>query len=193
MISSSEIFEKKIKPLFMYIGFIATGIFSVAYIVVIAIMITGLEASPTIQTFVGFLIANLIAGACIAISLMIQGQDFAKNIDENKTTLKQYHMKKEVKLHSMVYYWTFAILKVVFIRLLLVAAMTYIVIDICWQGNGQYTYFLMALFNILMFIGFGLIGMVGMYDKFNNNYIPWVKRKLEENEEISAQKGEEKC
>ena len=93
MISSSEIFEKKIKPLFMYIGFIATGIFSVAYIVVIAIMITGLEASPTIETFVGFLIANLIAGACIAISLMIQGQDFAKNIEKNKTLLEQYHMK----------------------------------------------------------------------------------------------------
>ena len=63
----------------------------------------------------------------------------------------------------------------------MVAAMTYIVIDICWQGNGQYTYFLMAIFNILMFLGFGCLGMVSMYDKYNNKYIPWIKRELETN------------
>ena len=146
-------------------------------------MILGLESAPTIETFIGFLVANLITGACIAISLMIQGQDLAKNIPENKEILKQYYNSKKVKLHSMGYYWTLAILKVVFTRLLMVAAMTYIVIDICWQGNGQYTYFLMAIFNILMFVGFGFLGLVNMYDKFNNNYIPWVIKQKEQRDE----------
>lgn len=177
-----NIFETKIKPLFLYIGFIATFVFSIAYVIVIAVMIMGLETAPTIETFVGFLIANLITGACIAISLMIQGQDFAKAIPENKEILEQYYGRKDVKLHSMTWYWTWAILKVIFTRLLMVAAMTYIVIDICWQGNGQYTYFLMALFNILMFLGFGSLGMVSMYDKYNNKYIPWLKQKLNDKE-----------
>lgn len=175
----NSIFEKKIKPLFLYIGSIATIIFSIAYIIVIAIMILGLEASPTIETFVGFLIANLLTGACVSISLMIQGQDFAKNKPENQQILSAYFKKKDVKLHSMIYYWIIAIIKVIFIRLLLVAAMTFIVIDICWQGNGQYTYFLMALFNILMFLGFGFLGMVNMYDKFNTRYIPWIEKQIE--------------
>ena len=61
----------------------------------------GLEAAPTIETFVGFLVANLITGACIAISLMVQGQDFAKNLPENKKTLEEYYGKKDVKLHSI--------------------------------------------------------------------------------------------
>ena len=64
----------------------------------------GLEAAPTIETFVGFLVANLITGACIAISLMVQGQDFAKNIPENKQILEEYFGRKEVKLHSMTWY-----------------------------------------------------------------------------------------
>ena len=176
---NNKFFENKIKPLFLYIGFAATIIFSVAYIIVVAVMITGLSAAPTIETFVGFLIANLIAGACISISLMIQGQAFAKDIPENQKIIEAYYKKKEVKLHSMTYYWLIAIIKIIFTRLLLVAAMTYIVIDICWQGNGQYTYFLTAIFNILMFVGFGFLGMVGMYDKYNERYIPWVKRQID--------------
>ena len=179
---NQTLFERKIKPFFLYIGIFASTIFSIAYLVVIFVMINGLEAAPTIETFAGFLIANLVAGACIAISLMVQGQDFAKDLPDNKKVLDEYYKKKEVKLHSMTYYWVLGILKVIFTRLLTVAAMTYIVIDICWQGNAQYTYLLMAVFNIFMFIGFGSLGMVSMYDKFNNRYIPWVKKQLNEKE-----------
>jgi hypothetical protein len=81
----------------------------------------------------------------------------------------------------MTWYWTWAIVKVIFTRLLMVAAMTYIVIDICWQGNGQITYLLTAIFNMLMFFGFGSLGMVNMYDKFNNRYIPWILKQGEIN------------
>lgn len=190
---NQTLFEKKIKPLFLYVGSIATIIFSVAYIIVIAVMINGLETAPTIETFVGFLIANLIAGACIAISMMIQGQDFAKEIPENKKILEEYYKRKEVKLHSMTYYWVIAITKVIFTRLLLLAAMTYIVIDICWQGNGQYTYFLMAFFNILMFLGFGSLGCVGMYDKFNNKYIPWILKQGEKKNKNKKKKENKQC
>lgn len=185
------IFEKKIKPIFLYIGIIATVTFGIAYIVCIAVMIIGLETHPTIETFVGFLIANIIAGACIAVSLMIQGQDFAKALPKNKEVLEAYFKRKDVKLHSMTYYWVMAIIKLILTRLLLVAAMTYIVIDICWQGNNQYTYFLMAVFNLLMFFGFGSLGMVSMYDKFNTRYIPWIlQQQAKKNEEENKKKGE---
>ena len=191
--NNQTFFESKIRPLFLYMGSFASIIFSIAYIIVVAIMILGLEAAPTIETFVGFLIANLVAGACIAISLMIQGQDFAKNTPTNKKILEQYYKRKEAKLHSMTYYWIWAIIQVVLTRLLTVAAMTYIVIDICWQGNGQYTYFLMAIFNILMFVGFGLLGMVSMYDKFNNRYIPWVQQQIDEKKSEQSEQSTQKC
>ena len=179
-------FENKIKPIFLYIGIIASTIFSLAYIFVILVMILGLESNPTIETFIGFLIANLVAGACISISLMIQGQDFAKDLPENKKIVEQYTAKKEVKLHSMTFYWIIEIIKVIFTRLLTIAAMTYIVIDICWKGNGQATYLLTAIFNLLMFIGFGSLGMVRMYERYNNSHIPWLKRKIEEKEKENA-------
>ena len=171
-------FDKTLKPVFLYMGFIASVVFSVAYIIVISIMILGLELAPTIETFVGFLVANLATGACIAVSLMIQGQDLAKDIPENKKILESYYGKKETKVHSIGYYWFFAILKLILTRLVMIAGLTYIVIDICWQGNGQYTYFLVAIFNILMFLGFGSLGMVSMYDKYNNRYIPWLKKQI---------------
>lgn len=188
----NSFFDKKIKPAFLYVGFIASGIFSIAYIIVIAIMIMGLETAPTIETFIGFLIANLVTGACISISMMIQGQDFAKDKEENKQILAEYVKKKEVKLHSMTFYWILAIIKTIFTRLLMVAAMTYIVIDICWKGNNQYTYLLMAVFNILMFLGFGMLGLVSMYDKYNNRYIPFIRRKLSEREIKKAMELAEK-
>lgn len=191
---NQTLFEKKIKPLFLYVGFAASIIFSIAYIVVIGVMIAGLETAPTVETFIGFLIANLIAGGCIAISLMIQGQDFAKELPDNKKILEEHFKKKETKLHSIKFYWVIAVLRVIFTRLLLLAAMTYIVIDICWQGNGQWTYFLMALFNILMFMGFGLLGMVGMYDKFNTRYIPWILKQEDNqvNKKTKKRKKKEK-
>lgn len=172
MNSNSTFFERHIKPVFTYIGFIVSIVFGIAYFITVAVMIMGLEAAPTIETFVGFLVANCIAGFCIAVSLIGQGQSFAASIPANKELLQHYYGKKEVKLHSLIYYWIIDIARLVLTRLLGVAAMTYIVIDICWKGNGQYTYMLVALFNLLMFFGFGALGMVKRYDDYNLRYIP---------------------
>ena len=91
----------------------------------------------------------------------------------------------------MTWYWVWAIVQVIFTRLLLLAAMTYIVIDICWKGNGQVTYLLTALFNMLMFFGFGSVGMVSMYDKFNTRYIPWILRQQEQKKEEEIKREEQ--
>lgn len=179
---NKTIFERKIRPIFLYVGFIVTAIFSIAYFIVIFVMINGLECAPTIETFVGFLVTNLITGFCISMSMMVQGQDFAKDKPENKEILDRYYTKKETKLHSITYYWILNILKLIFTRLVTIAAMTYLVIDICWQGNGQYTYLLMSFFNMMMFLGFGMLGLVNMYDKYDKRYIPYIRRKLDERE-----------
>ena len=54
------------------------------------------------------------------------------------------------------------------------AAVVYIIIE----GSDDYTLYLMAFVNILMFICFGLLAMVKAYDFFNNNHIPYVKEQI---------------
>ena len=62
---NNEIFEKKIKPILTYIGIIGASFTSVAYIILMFVLIRGFEYQQTKQTIV-FALINAAVGLIIA-------------------------------------------------------------------------------------------------------------------------------
>lgn len=62
--NSNSVFERKIAPILQYVGFIGAVICSIAYIVVIVILVRGFKVNDFLQTTV-FAIVNAIVGFLI--------------------------------------------------------------------------------------------------------------------------------
>lgn len=60
--------------------------------------------------------------------------------------------------------------------------MVYVMIE----GSGDYSLLLLALVNLLMFAGYGLINLCKAYDFYNEEYVPYMLDKIKEAEELEA-------
>ena len=98
-------FEKKVKPILGYIGLIGAIICSIAYIIAVFVLINGFDKRSVLETTT-FGIINAIVGFIIMQFLKVQGQQFAKDLPENKAITDSYNKSKEKKEanHSMKYY-----------------------------------------------------------------------------------------
>ena len=97
--------EKRLINILKYVGIIGAAICSVAYIVVVLVLIQGFKAENTTQT-VTFALVNAVVGFIILTFLKIQGESFAKNLPENKVISDLYYASqtRDKKYHSMKYF-----------------------------------------------------------------------------------------
>ena len=97
--------QDKLINILKYIGIIGATICSVAYIFVVVVLIQGFKVEATTQTLI-FAVVNAIVGFIIMQFLKVQGEQFAKNLPENKKIISEYYNNKtrDKKLHSMKYY-----------------------------------------------------------------------------------------
>lgn len=173
--------ENKILPLLQYIGAIGASIMSVAYIVIVMVMIVGFKAQNFTQTLV-FAIVNAVIGIIIMQLLKIQGISFAKNLPENKKIIKEYYntQTKDKKLVSIDTYWWKSLIKDIVVKgfsvLFSTAGLIYIVIE----GSNDYNLLLMAIVNLFMFVCFGLLALNSAYEFYNNRHIPYIIDQLEQ-------------
>ena len=174
-------FETNIKPLLTYVGTLGAILTSIAYIILVIILIFGFKAQSLTQTLI-FAIANGIAGVVIMQFLKIQGISFAKSIDENKKVLTEYYntQTKDKKVHSIKYFWLTTIIKDIAVKAVSIIILTTCVIYIVIEGSQNYLLLAMAVVNILMFICFGMLSLSSAYDFFNEQHIPYVKERLGE-------------
>ena len=174
-----KLFEEKILPILSYIGAIGALVMSIAYIIVVFVLINGFEAEEVLNTIV-FAVVNAIVGFIIMQFLKYQGVSFAEMIPENEEVLKDYFSSKtkDKKNHSMKYYWITSVIKDIAIKCSCLALTTIGVIYIIIQGSHDYNLLLLAVFNLLMFICFGLLGLVRAFNYFCNTYIPYIKEQL---------------
>ena len=101
-----DFFRDKILPILNYIGAIGALITSVAYIILVVIMIFGFEAEDILETTV-FAVVNAAVGFVIMQFLKYQGQTFAELLEDNRPILEAYRASK-VKAktnHNLKYYW----------------------------------------------------------------------------------------
>lgn len=196
---TNKFFETKVKPILTYIGTIGAVIMSIAYIVLMFVMVLGFKAQTTLSQAVVFAIVNAVVGFIIMQFLKIQGQDFAKQIEYNVEVLKKWNTKKpkKKKTHSLGFFWAKTITTDIIVKAATTAFMTSAIIYIVIEGSNDYNMLLMALVNLLMFICFGFLSLVSAYDFYNENYIPYLEEKINERErkekEIASQTKNNKC
>ena len=178
-----DIFKEKILPILHYVGFIGAIITSIGYIILVTILIFGFKVEKILDTTI-FAVVNAGVGFIIMQFLKYQGVTFAENLPENKDILTKYRTTKtkDKKNHSLTYFWVTSVIKDIVMKCLMLAATTMGIIYIVIQGSNDYNLILLAFVNLLMFICFGFLGLVKAFEKFNENYIPYIKERLAEKE-----------
>ena len=176
-----KFFENKIKPILLWMGTIVSVIMSIAYIIVVFVLIEGFNVDTLLNTTI-FSIVTAIIGFCIMQMLKIQGQTFAQNLPENKEIIDKYNRTKtnEKKARPMKHFWVKSVVCDVLVKCLTLGITTIGIVYIMIEGSGNYNLLFLAAVNLLMFAGFGLISLVKAYDFFNNSYIPYMLEKLDE-------------
>lgn len=173
-------FEEKIKPVLGYVGLIGAIIMSIAYIIIVMVLIRGFKAEKLLQTTI-FACVNAGVGFIIMQFLKIQGTSFARMIPENKDIINRYYTTKtkDKKLHSMKYFWVTTVIKDVIVKCATLAATSIGLIYIVIVGSNDYNLLLLAVVNLLMFICFGFLSLVNAYDFFNQRHVPYMIDQLE--------------
>lgn len=175
-------FEKKIKPTLHYVGIIGASAMSLAYIILMIILVIGFKVSTELKQSIIFAVINAIVGFVIMQFLKIQGIDFAKQKEENQAVLKEWNKKqpKKKKTHSLSFFWLKSVTLDLVVKAISVAFMTSAIIYIVIEGSNDYNMLLMSLVNLIMFICFGFLSLVRAYDFFNDSYIPYIEEKINE-------------
>ena len=192
--STRNLFETKIKPMLIYIGSIGAGLTSIAYIIMVCVLLFGFNSTTDLVNTLLFAIINAVFGLLILQFLKVQGTSFAKDIPENKEVLAQYYATKtkDKKFHSIKYYWITSVTKDIIAKGVSIFISTCCVIYIVIQGSENYTLLLLAAVNLILFISLGLLGLSNAYDFYNNQHINYIKDQLRKlNEESEAEKAVE--
>ena len=171
-----NVFEEKIKPILTYIGAIGAVLTSIAYMIMIVVLIKGFHYQQTTQTVV-FAVANAAVGLIVASFLKYQGTSFAKNLPENQKIIKDYYAgkSKEKKNHSLNFYWITTTIKDVLFKGITVAGSTLGLIYIVIVGSNDWSMMGIAVVNLILFICFGLLALNQAYEYYNNVYVNYMK------------------
>ena len=172
--------EKRLINILKYVGIIGAAICSVAYIVVVLVLIQGFKAENTTQTLT-FALVNAVVGFIILTFLKIQGESFAKSLPENKAISEAYYEAetRDKKYHSMKYFWITSTIKDILTKVLGVFASTFGIIYIVIIGSNDWNLLLLAFVNLLLFISFGLLGLEKSYEFYNTRMVPYMQHQLE--------------
>lgn len=172
--------EKRLINILKYVGIIGATICSVAYIVVVLVLIQGFKVESNTQT-ITFALVNAVVGFIILTFLKIQGESFAKSLPENKAISDAYYESetRDKKYHSMKYFWITSTIKDILTKVLGVFASTFGIIYIVIVGSNDWNLLLLALVNLLLFISFGLLGLEKSYEFYNTRMVPYMQHQLE--------------
>lgn len=176
-------FERKLKPILLYMGTIVSVVMAIAYILVVFVLIEGFKVERLLNTTV-FSIITAAIGFCIMQMLKIQGQSFAKNLPVNKQIIDRYSKRnceneKERKYKSLKRYWITSAISDIAFKCLTLALTSIGMIYIMIEGSGDYSLLILAAVNLLMFAGFGLIALCKAYDFFNEEYVPYMLHEID--------------
>lgn len=172
-------FEKKLRPLFTFVGTICAVLLAIVYFVGAIVLINGLDTPLGTQQLIMYAVYNGIMTFLIVFALGVQGNDFAK--DKNKEIIQELNdlrPKKEKKIHTMTFYWCVEIPKKIAFKTGWAWFSTLAVTTIFVDGNGDMSLLLLVAMNAIMSFGTGLLFLTKTYDYYNNNQVAVMKRKI---------------
>lgn len=176
-----KFFEERIKPLLIYIGTFGAIFMSIAYIILMFVLVFGFNVQKDLKNSIIFAVINAVVGFVIMMFLKIQGIDFAKELPENVKILDEYNglRPKKIRTHSLTFFWVKSTIIDVIVKVITVAFTTAGIIYIVVEGSNDYNMLLLSAVNLIMFLCFGFLSLVRAYDFFNECHIPYIKEKIE--------------
>ena len=186
-------FYEKIKNALTYTGVILAVVAAIAYLILVYVIIYGFSVDYSQDQLIGFIALGAVVGILMNIAMRIQGIDFAKLTPVAKKTLKELTdsigKSDEVKMRPMWVMFTNSIIKDIVIKGGVIGFSLYYTIDISYSGLGEEKYFLLALANIVLYFGLGLISMSKAYDYYLESHIPYMKQKIKRLELEKKEEG----
>ena len=172
----------KIAAILTYVGLIGACLMSIGYILVIVVLIKGFDQHLALKQNLIFSAVTAAIGLVIMTFLKFQGQSWASCIEENKKVLDEYNSPKvkNKKLHGLTFFWVTSSIRDVVFKVFSVAATTIGVIYIVITGSNDWKLLLLGLFNLLLFICFGMLACAKAYNFYNDEYIPYLRSKIYE-------------
>lgn len=164
--------NERVKSILQNVGWIGAGLSLIVYIIAVTILVIGFENSEkTLEDILMFAITNALVGLVIVVFLLIQGLSIAKV--EHKELVEKYYgtTTKDKKAHSLKFFWITTMIKNVLFKGFGVAAATVGIIKIVIEGTNDYTMFLLAGANLIMFVCFGLLALEQAYEFYNHNTV----------------------
>jgi hypothetical protein len=169
--------NNKLKEILQYAGLVSACIGAIGYILIIWALVLGFENALTLNQMLLVAVIGAVDGILINIALRYQGITFAKREEISLAVNKRYQIiinrNKNIKEYRLIGWFMFwAIIRDIIFKGFTVGLSTYFIMYTFIEGNGDYSLFLIALSNILLFAGFGSMGLAGMYNKYLEEHIP---------------------
>ena len=192
--TKSEELNETIKSLLIYVGFASAGISSIAYIIITIVMVRGFTTDLELSSQLLFAVLGAIVGVSITVSLIMQGIAFAKRDPNAQQVMSDYYKAlnktKTIKeMHTIDHYVKWAIIKTILMKGFTVAISTFFILYIFIEGNGNWSLIGLAIANIFMFIGFGLVGLSNAYDFYLKQHIPVIQELIKKIEKKNKPKA----
>lgn len=176
---NKDVLNKNIRMILLYSGFVGAGISGTAYLVATIVMIKGVSANLTIENQILFSVIGAVVGILISTLLRSQGINYAKQNPEVKEIMANYMTEKNNalknrKLHMIGWYMFWALIIDVFVKGSSVAISTFLIVYIFVKGSGDWSLMWLAISNIGLFTGFGLVSLSTIYEKYIEKHLPAV-------------------
>lgn len=190
--SKKQLYER-VKDILTYTGVILAAVAAVAYLILVYIIIYGFQVDYSRDQLISFIVLGAVVGLLINIAMRIQGIDFAKITPNAKVVLKELTdslgQSDKVKIRPMWVMFLSTILKDIVIKGGAIGFTLYYTIDISYSGLGEEKYFYLAIANIILYFGLGLISMSKAYDYYMESHIPYMEQKIKKLELEKKEEG----
>lgn len=169
--------NKKLEQLLLYVGTAGAIVSSLAYIIIITVLVIGVEAEmDTAQLLIVSIIGG-VAGLLIIGMLRSQGKMFAEKEPESERIMNLYYKainksKPKKKLRTIKSFIFWSTVKDVFSKGLTIGMTIYFSVTIFMKGNGDFSLIGLAISNIFMFLSFGVMAMRKSYMFYLNEHLP---------------------
>ena len=170
----------KINNILTWMGAVVAGISIVVYVAVVVILVEGFEQVHETSNLTIFSIIGAADGLLVSNSLRLQGVALAKNLPESREIIKRLAVETKVKHRSITWHLIWSFIQDVFTKGVTIGFSTYFMVSIVIEGLKDDKYILLALANIFLFVGFGLIALARAFDFYLEHHIPLLKQKLKD-------------
>ncbi len=182
-----DFWQDKISKALKVVGSVIVAVSAIANLIVVYILIKGFKTEVSSEKLLVFLLVNAVFGIMMIIGGMIQGKDLSKSRADVENVLKEYSdmipTSKEVKLRSYTWHFWIEIIRNIFTKSLSITISMFFAVRIIIDGLKDDKYFILAITNVILYLGLSFLSLAKSYDYYKDKHIPYLRQKIKIMEE----------